>query len=713
VGPLLHRTGRASVRHRKAVIAAWLLLLAVVAGSAAAFSGGTSDSYSIPGTESSEAIDRVGAEFPGADGTTGQVVLADDAPLDAPQNRPAVGALVAALPGVPGVLSALPPAEAGTVSADRRVAYVDVQFDTPVEDLPAASVEAVERLAATARDAGLRVELGGEAFTPEPTIEPIGEVIGLSVAAVVLALTLGSLVAAGLPLVTAGIGVAIGLLGVTALTGAVELNSNAPTLALMLGLAVGIDYALFVLARYRQELARGLDREAAVARATQTAGSAVVFAGVTVVIALAGLSVVGIPFLTQMGLAASATVALAVLIALTLVPALLAVAGDRIDAGRVGSGPRTGQPARPSAWVRGVVRRPAAVVAAVLVGLGVVAVPAADLELGLPGAEAQPPGTSARQAYDLVTESFGPGANGGLLVVVDGDAGTAERFAGTVAALPGVASIAPPVPDEAGDTHLLPVVPETAPTDSRTADVVDAIRAAGDDSGAEVAVTGLSALNIDASEQLADALPVYVGLVVGLASVLLLLVFRSVVVAVKAIAGFLLTLAATGGVVVGVFQQGWGAGLIGVETTGPIVSFLPILLVGIVFGLAMDYQVFLVTRMRERHQHGAPAREAVERGFTDSARVVSAAAVIMIAVFSGFILSEDPVIKSIGFALAVGVAVDAFVVRMTLVPAVLALLGERAWRLPRWLDRALPRVDVEGEGEGRPQDRSADRVAVP
>lgn len=711
MGSYLHRIGRFCVRRSRAVIAAWLLLLVIAGGSAAAFSEGTSDSYSIPGTESSEAIDRVGTEFPGADGAVGQFVITDDAALDAAGNRQTVDSVVSALGAVPGVVLALPPAEAGTVSPDGRVAYIDVQFDSPLVDIPKSSLDEVDRIADVARAEGLRVELGGEAFAIESEISKTGEIVALGVAAVVLAMTLGSLVAAGLPLLTALVGVGIGLLGVTAMTGVVDLNSNAPTLALMLGLAVGIDYALFVLARYRQELGHGLDRDAAIARATQTAGSAVVFAGGTVVIALAGLAVVGIPFLTQMGLAASATVALAVVIALTLMPAVLSAVGPRIDAGRVGKGPRTQEPEQPSAWVRGVVRRPAAVVAACVIGLGVLAIPAADLKLGLPGGEAQPKDTSARQAYDLISDSFGPGANGALLVVVEGAPAVAEQFSATMARIPGVASVTPPLLDEAGDTTLLSVIPETGPSDSRTADVVDDIRDAGESSGADVAVTGFSALNIDASAKLADALPVYVALVVGLAFVLLLLVFRSVLVSLKAILGFLLTLAATGGAVVGVFQKGWGAGLLGVESSGIIISFLPILLVGIVFGLAMDYQVFLVSRMRERYQHGASAREAVERGFTDSARVVTAAAIIMIAVFAGFIVADDPVIKSIGFALAVGVAVDAFVVRMTIVPAVLALLGDRAWTLPGWLDRVLPHVDVEGEGTRK--DEPADLVPVP
>ena len=545
----------------------------------------------------------------------------------------------------------------------------------------------------------MQVELGGEALI-EPTAPAVlGEVLGLLVAAVVLVLTLGTLVAAGLPLLTALIGVGIGIAGVTASTALVDLTSTAPVLALMLGLAVGIDYALFVLARHRQQLAEGMDREDSIALATATAGGAVVFAGSTVVIALAGLAVVGIPFLTQMGLAAAATVTIAVVIAITLLPALLSALGHRLDTGRV----------RPSAvvldpplsrWAQAVVRRPGVTLAAGTLALLVMALPVLRLELGLPGSEAKSTDSSDRRAYDLVSDAFGPGANGPLLVLVetDGDSsGATARFAETVQALPGVAAVGQAQVSSDGRLALLPVVPASAPTDPATDDLVGALRGAGAGlAGAQVSVTGATAINIDTSDKLGKALPTYLLLVVGLALLLLLVVFRSLLVPLTALLGFLLTLAAVGGAVVLVFQEGVGAGLLGVQTEGPIISFLPVLLIGIVFGLAMDYQVFLVTRMRERFLHGSSARDAVLRGFTDSARVVTAAALIMIAVFCGFVLDPDPVIKSIGFALALGVAVAAFVVRMTLVPAVMALMGDRAWALPRWLEPVVPQVDLEG-----------------
>ena len=696
----LHRLGRTCARRSRTVIAVWLLLLTVVAGTAATASKGTSDSFSIPGTESFEALDRLGEAFPGAEGAAGQVVLAAaDRPLDDPALRPLVEQTVVALAQVPQVASAADPYEAGTVSPDARVAYSDVQFAVPAGEIEQASRDAVEAAVEPLRAAGVQVELGGEALVQPTSPAIIGEVLGLLVAAVVLVLTLGTLVAAGLPLLTALIGVGIGIAGVTAATAVVDLNSTAPVLALMLGLAVGIDYALFVLARHRQQLAEGMDREDSIALATATAGGAVVFAGSTVVIALAGLAVVGIPFLTQMGLAAAATVTLAVLIAVTLLPALLSALGHRLDAGRVRPSAVAPDPA-PSRWAQAVVRRPVVTLVAGTLALLVMALPVLRLELGLPGSEAKSTTSSDRRAYDLVSDAFGPGANGPLLVLVESDADSAEvaaDFTRTAAGLPGVAAVGQPQSSEDGRLSLLPVVPASAPTDPRTDDLVGALRDAGAGlAGAQVSVTGATAVNIDTSGKLGSALPVYLLLVVGLALLLLLVVFRSLLVPLTALLGFLLTLAAVGGAVVLVFQEGVGAGLLGVQTEGPIISFLPVLLVGIVFGLAMDYQVFLVTRMRERFLHGASARDAVVLGFTDSARVVTAAALIMIAVFCGFVLDPDPVITSIGFALALGVAVDAFVVRMTLVPAVMALMGDRAWALPRWLDRVVPRVDLEG-----------------
>jgi RND superfamily putative drug exporter len=411
-----------------------------------------------------------------------------------------------------------------------------------------------------------------------------------------------------------------------------------------------------------------------------------------------------VPFLTQMGLAAAGTVAIAVIIALTLLPAMLGFAGRRIlgKRGRAGRDPEADGTNFGTRWARGIARRPVLALLVAVLGLGVVAIPALDLRLGMPDDSTAAPDTTQRKAYDLVSTGFGKGFNAPLTVVVDGTAGqvkaAADQVAGEIQGLADVAAVAPATLNQAGDTALLTVIPKSGPSDAATEDLVRAIRQLdGTVPGANVNVTGLTAINIDVSEKLGGSLVPYLAVVVGLAFILLMLVFRSVLVPLKATGGFLLSIVATFGAVVAVFQWGWAADLLGVEQTGPIISFLPIILIGIVFGLAMDYQVFLVTRMREDYVHGTDAREAVVTGFGHGARVVTAAAIIMISVFAGFILAPDSIIKSIGFALGVAVLFDAIVVRMTIVPAVMTLLGKAAWWLPRWLDRLLPNVDVEGE----------------
>jgi RND superfamily putative drug exporter len=454
-----------------------------------------------------------------------------------------------------------------------------------------------------------------------------------------------------------------------------------------------------------------------VGRAVGTAGSAVLFAGATVVIALAGLAVVNIPFLTVMGLAAAATVTVAVLVAITLQPALLGFAGRRVLPRKLRSSAPAGDGAADAAgtaaedrsgfgfrWARAVTRFRVPVILVGLLGLGLLALPTPDMRLALPDAGTAPVGTPARASNDLVTEGFGPGFTGRLAVVVAGDTPQA-----TSAAIPqvtaliqrtdNVLAVAPPQLSPDGRTALLGVVPKTGPTDEATETLVNDVRASvGEFRDVDVLLTGATAIGIDVSEKLSDALPIYLLLVVGLSVLLLMLVFRSVLVPVKAALGFLLTVAATFGITVAVFQQGHLADLVGLDTPGPLVSFLPILLIGILFGLAMDYEVFLVSRMREDFVHGDTAQQATINGMGHGARVVTAAALIMISVFGGFVFLDDPVIKSMGFALAVGVAIDAFVVRMTIVPAVMSLLGRGAWWLPRWLDKVLPNVDIEGEG---------------
>ncbi|MGW3524911.1 MMPL family transporter [Streptomyces olivaceus] len=731
----LYRMGRAAFGRRRLVLLLWAVLLGVAGAAAAKAPPAGDDGTSfMPGIEAQRAFDLIGERFPGsdADGASARVVFI--APggekVTAGEHRAAVDAFVADAGDGPRVAGAVSPFAADAVSEDASVAYATVTYKVGSADLTDADRSALEAAVDEARDSGLTVEVGGNALASQPAAGGAAEAVGIGLAAVVLLITFGSLAAAGLPLLTAVVGVGISICAILALGSALGLSMTTGTLASMLGLAVGIDYALFVVSRYREERERGHAAREAAGLAVGTAGSAVVFAGLTVVIALAGLSVVGVPMLTKMGLCAAGAVVVAVLVALTLVPALLAMWPEAVlsrTARRGGShttgertavehttGERTTGERRTGAadnggsrWARFVLRRPVAVLLACVAGLGVLALPAADLQLGMPGDEAKPVTTTERRAYDALADGFGPGFNGPLTIVADvrdaadpqaAVAAIASRIEGT----DGVVSLSPPQLNGAGDTALFSAVPATAPNDERTKELVQTIRAERpgleDETGAVFEVTGSTAMNIDVAQALQDALVPYLAVVMLLSLLLLMLVFRSVLVPLKAAFGFLLSVLASLGVVVAVFQWGWGAGLLGVEQADPIMSLMPVFLVGIVFGLAMDYEVFLVSRMREAYVHGERPAQAVVGGFRHSARVVVAAAVIMIAVFSGFVGSGESMIKTIGFGLAVAVLFDAFVVRMALVPAVLALLGDRAWWLPRPLDRLLPRVDIEGTG---------------
>ncbi|MGW6153477.1 MMPL family transporter [Streptomyces sp. NPDC055144] len=712
----LYKLGKLAFRRRHFVALIWVALLTLAGVGAASAPTAASSSFSIPGTEAQKAFDLLDQRFPGssADGATARVVFQapDGEKITSAANKAEVTKTVAELgSGSKEVAAAADPFVAKTVSKDGTIAYSSVSYKVSSMELTDTDRDALQKTVDEARDSGLTVEVGGDALQAMPETGAT-EIIGVAIAAVVLVITFGSLVAAGLPLLTALIGVGIGVSSITALANALDLGTTTSTLAMMIGLAVGIDYALFIVSRFRAELAEGRDREEAAGRAVGTAGSAVVFAGLTVVIALVGLAVVNIPMLTKMGIAAAGTVAIAVLIALTLIPALLGYAGKRVHgrkarkvlAAEKKPEPKTNMGTR---WARFVMRRPVAVLLTAVVGLGVMAVPVSSLELGLPDDGVQPTDTTQRKAYDLLSEGFGPGFNGPLVAVVDvkhsqDPKDAVARVSKDIAATDGVKTVTPPAFNQAGDTATITVVPSSKPSSTQTEDVVHTIRDKGADikadTRAEVLVTGATAMNIDVSQKLNDALVPYLALVVGLAFLLLMVVFRSVLVPLKAALGFLLSVVAALGAVVAVYQWGWLGSLFGVEQTGPIMSMMPIFMVGVVFGLAMDYEVFLVTRMREAYVHGERPAQAIVTGFRHGARVVTAAAVIMIAVFAGFIGSSEQMVKMIGFGLAIAVFFDAFLVRMTIVPAVLALLGKRAWWLPKWLDRILPNVDVEGEG---------------
>ncbi|MFE4307329.1 MMPL family transporter [Streptomyces sp. NPDC056891] len=708
----LYKLGRSAFRRRRLVALLWVALLAVAGIGAATAPVATSSSFSIPGTEAQRAFDLLEERFPGAgaDGATARVVFKAPAgqKMTDPAHKAVVEETVAALKsGSDQIVSVTDPYTGQAVSQNGSTAYVSVAYKVNAMELTDETREALTQAGHNAQGKGLTVEVGGDALQTMPETGS-GEIVGVVIAGIVLVLTFGSLVAAGLPLLTAIIGVGIGVSSIAALASVLDLGSTTSTLAMMIGLAVGIDYALFIVSRYRAELAEGREKEDAAGRAVGTAGSAVVFAGLTVVIALVGLAVVNIPMLTKMGFAAAGTVVIAVLIALTLIPAMLGFAGDKVigrkqrkaakagaEGGAEGGATKSEKPNGGTRWARFVIRRPVMVLLIGVLGLGAIALPAASLEMGLPDDGVKPTSTTERRAYDALSDGFGPGFNGPLLVVVDGDKATADRTVSTIKGLEGWAAVTPATPNKAGDAAMITVVPKDRPSSGATETLVHDIRnATGDD----VLVTGATAMNIDFSQKMNDALVPYLALVVGLAFLLLTVVFRSILVPLKAALGFLLSVVAALGAVVAVFQWGWLGSLFGVEQTGPIMSMMPIFMVGVVFGLAMDYEVFLVTRMREAYVHGERPGEAIVTGFKHSARVVTAAAVIMIAVFSGFIGMTDQMIKMIGFGLAVAVLFDAFVVRMAIVPAVLALLGHKAWWLPKWLDRILPNVDVEGEG---------------
>jgi RND superfamily putative drug exporter len=781
---VLYALGRWSYRHPWRVLVSWLLLLALAGAGAAVFMKGTDNSFSIPGTEAQEGIALLDRSFPQASGTSAQmvVVVPDGDSVTADPYKTDIGDAVSQFEDIDGVIAVTDPYDemvSGMVADDESAAIVRLQFDGQSTDVSAETKTQLEDVAADLRDtlpAGSQVAMGGDLFSTSVPALSIIEAVGVLIALFVLIVTFRSFAVAWFPLVSAliGVGLAIALIYVS--TAFASISSTTPMLAIMLGLAVGIDYALFIVARHQDQVRAGEDPEESAARATGTAGSAVVFAGVTVLIALIGLGFAGIPFLTTMGIAAAVAVAIAVVVAITLTPALLGFAKERVagwghgtkrrrvlergmplggargaaaadgaeaedadGADAAGELPADTRPAtrahavatpvvkKPNRWVMLVTKHPLITTLAVVITLGVVAIPAGSLALALPNAGQQPESSQARQAYDLTAEHFGPGANGplimtGTIVTSTDPLGLMDDLKAEIEKVPGVKEVALATPNETADTGLIQIVPETAPDDPATADLVRALRALApdlkDEYGVDLLVTGFTAVGIDISDQLGAALLPFGIFVVGLSLILLMIVFRSIWVPLTAALGYLLSVLAAFGVVAAVFEWGWGADLLHVDKTGPVISFMPIILMGVLFGLAMDYQVFLVSRMREDYVHarrgargdsGAHATRsdrdiaigAVRSGFTASARVVTAAAVIMFAVFAAFVPEGDSSIKPIALGLAAGIAIDAFLVRMTLVPAVMALLGAKAWWMPRWLNRALPHFDIEGEAVER------------
>jgi RND superfamily putative drug exporter len=647
---MLARVGAFCARHRWPVLGVWVVVLVVAVGLATRLAEPLDTELTVSGLQSTQTLDEVHRLFGGGNDAGGTVVVAAPDGQMLAAYGPAATALGTALGAKP------------TVSPGGRIGYFTVA---------SAPGNAIDQ----ARSAGLQVEESSKlAPAPGGSSSPA---IGLLIGLVVLLITFGSLSAAGLPLLTAVLGLGISLEGLHALTAVVPVNSVAPTLAILLGLAVGIDYALFLIDRHRRQLRAdaGLGVRESIALATGTAGTAVFFAALTVIIALAGLVVAGVGFLTQMGLAAAGAVLVAMVMALTLTPALLSFVGRRAVGRqflpRLKAAPR---------WAGLVIRhRVVAVVLSVLV-LGALAVPVFGMRLGLPDDGSDPSSATDRKAYDLVAEGFGPGANGPLLVLAD--TSSPEQVARQIGGTPDVAQVLPS--GVRGNQALFTVVPSSGPSSEATATLVARLR-----TDKALLVTGQTAVALDISAHLRQALPLYLALVAGFAFLLLMIVFRSVLIPVKAVLSFLLSLGAALGCTVAVFQWGWfGA------DAGPLLSFLPTIVIGVLFGLSMDYEMFLVSGMHEEHRRGAAA--PVADGFARGAKVVAAAGLIMIGVFGGGIAGGDAVTRPIAFALAAGVLVDAFVVRLVLVPAVISLFGRAAWWLPRRLGRVIPEVDVEG-----------------
>ncbi|SED81819.1 MMPL family transporter [Ruania alba] len=744
---LLYRLGRFAYRAKWRVLVAWVAVLAAVGIALALNPPQTSTEFRIDGTPAQGVLDQLAEEMPDASGASASIVFTaeDGARVDDPEAAAAIADAVAQINdneivitddveqadpsemsqeeaaamqamaeafSPAGDLELIPlldgetPVPGVITSADGSLAMLTVQLTDQVLELPEGATDEIVDAAESAESAGLTV-LPSESLT-QSFESPIGsnEIVGLVVAAIVLLITLGSLVVAGLPLITALVGVGVGVGTAYALSSMIAMTSVTPVLALMIGLAVGIDYALFILNRARRlVLDQGLSAYEATGRAVGTAGSAVFFAGLTVIVALTGLSVVGVEFLTIMALIAAATVAIAVTVALTLLPAILGFVGERLVPAKQRT--RAGEadteelerPSLATRWAGALVRRKALVTAAVVLVLGVIAVPFASMQLNLPSAGTANVDTPERQSYDAISDGFGEGFNAPLLVVAESD-GLDPEAIGTLKddllALDNVSAVIPSGQSENGELLTLTVVPVDGPNAASTSALVEDLREL-DLTGIDLGVTGVTAINIDMSEVLSDALIPYLVVIVVLSLIILLLVFRSVFVPLTATLGFVLSIAATLGATTAVFQWGWAKELFGFDTPGPLLSFLPIIITGILYGLAMDYQVFLVSSMRESHVHGHPGVKGVVHGYQLAARVVVAAAIIMVSVFAGFIFAHDAMIKQIGFALAIGILFDAFVVRMTLIPAVMAIAGEKAWWLPRWLERILPNLDVEGD----------------
>jgi RND superfamily putative drug exporter len=706
--------------HRKTVIVSWIVALVGAGMLAGSIGSDFTEEFKLPASDSKDAFELLEHRFPQQSGDTIQIVYrAESGVRDPAVRRTMEGVFAEAerIPHVSGVSSPYEKGGAAAVSDDGTIAYATVQYDVPNNKVDKSDTRELIAVAQDARGAGLQVELGGQLVAEAE--EESGDssfFIGLLAAVVVLLLTFGSVVAMGLPILTALFALGVGISLVTLGTHVFDTANFAPVLAAMIGLGVGIDYALFILTRFRNGLDEGLEPRPAAIAAVDTSGRAVLFAGVTVIISLMGMMLLGISFLYGVAMAAALAVLFTMIAALTLLPALLTIVGHRVDRLRIpGLGSRANtidENTRWFRWSREVQRRP--VLAALLSGglLLVLCIPTLSLRLGINDAGTEPKGTTTRQAYDLLAEGFGPGFNGPYVMVAalpsKGDDEALVLLARKLEGEPGVAKVTSITLNEAEDTGVFDVYPTTSPQSVATTDLLDRIRAdvippVETRTGTQIHVGGVNAIFEDFGEALAEKLPLFIGVVVLLSALLLTIVFRSLLVPLKAMAMNLLSIGAAFGLIVAVFQWGWGASLIGVENTGPIIAFFPVFLFSIVFGLSMDYEVFLMSRIHEEWEHRQDATLAVTRGLALTGRVITAAAAIMVTVFASFMLGEERIIKLFGLGLSAAVLIDAVVIRSVLVPAIMQLFGRRAWWLPEWLDRRLPRLHVEpAAGDPRP-----------
>jgi RND superfamily putative drug exporter len=713
----LYDLGRRCARHPWRVLGAWLVVAALVLGLKAGVGGTPTDNFKVPGVESQKAVDLLRSRFPILAHAEGQVVFhARTGTVTTPPNVAAVRASITQLARGAHVSQVSDPfdPQAPTVSRDAKTAFAFVRYDV---DHPGSYAKTdFERAAAIGQRAGLEVEASS-------TISEAGakvterEAIGVIAAVVILLIAFGSLVAMGVPIATAIFGLVIGLGVVSLYESLVDVPTVAPKLATMIGLGVGIDYALFIVTRYRQNLSEGVAVDDAVGRAIATSGSAVLFAGMTVVIAISGLQLAGLPAVATMGYSAAIVVAVAVLIALTLLPALLGVFGSSID--RIRLPVRTGRAHHADTvsgrWAHLVGQRPWRFATLSLLVLLILAAPVLSLRLAMADDGTARPSTTERRAYDLLTESFGSGVNGQLHLVARLPAGTSVRtlapIARAVASDPGIVNVSPPILSPTGDTAVLLATPRTSPQDAQTATLVRRLRDrvipdAERGVRLHVLVGGHTAANIDVSQRISDRLALFIAAVVLLSVILLMIVFRSILVPLKAAVMNMLSIGAAYGVIVAVFQWGWCKGLFGIAQPQPIDPFVPMIMFAVLFGLSMDYEVFLLSRIREEYVRSGDSHSSVVNGLGATARVIMSAATIMVCVFGAFVFGSNVILKMFGLGLASAVLIDATIVRMVLVPATMSLLGGANWWLPRWLDRILPHVDLEGDDGTTPPAQS-------